>query len=279
MGIEPRPSKLLSWLWWKDYYTEVGKPIFSTLMETMGIDYIPIKSEWESFNGGVCPFCKGHSKSYVYTEDDESCYCLCAMLDWHMLVDTKWDSDIRTPVPPATLSEIQYPSVYTQAEKLELKKAVKRIKRFIKKPDKWLVLTGYFGTGKTHMLRVLNTVYGPMSVYLSTKDLEDMTHASRKADNMQYLYELLRYAPILLLDDLGAEHGGPLVKSMITRVVDARYEQWPKLPLVVATNMKYPNEIMEYIPRVGNRLADLEKVTPVAFSVRSYREIKPEYKS
>jgi DNA replication protein DnaC len=101
-----------------------------------------------------------------------------------------------------------------------------------------------------------------------------MIHKYRKNDELGDLYDLLRIAPILLIDDLGIEYGGPLFKSMIDRVVDGRIKRFPDKPTVITTNIP-TQDLRNYIERTGDRLMDLARVERAFIAANSYRQIKP----
>lgn len=270
--MELIPSRLTSWVMWRDRYTEIGQEPFNLLKNQIGV---LSRASWENANGGKCPVCHG-DEAVVHPDGDRLIYCICYMLEWQIGISVSY-KDIQTRVQPAKLSDITYPNLPASRgnPNLALKKAVTAAEDFIKSPSSWLVLLGGYGSGKTHILRSIKTMLSPIAIYVSAKDLEDMTHAYRKADDMQELYSQMRYAPVLLLDDLGSEYGGPLVISMIDRIVDARYERWPDYPIVAASNMR-KEELIGYIPRAGDRLNDLAKVNIVSMSqVPSYRQINP----
>lgn len=260
------PSWLTSWVAWRNHFTEPGQQPFNTLIEELDTTARGLYLAYD----GAHPTCPRCNEQYVVVDKKWGIvYCICKVLQFQ---DKRYSmlEDVRSEAEPAYLTEIEYPTKLGMKGIKTLKSAVKEVEHFIKQPDKWLVLTGDVGTGKTHLLRAINTAFYPMSVYLASRDLEDMTHDARKNDNMQELYSLLRYAPILLLDDVGMEYGGPLVKSVVDRIVDARYARFPEFPLVVSSNLTM-RELPGYLPRTGDRLRDKEKVKAIGMVGESYR--------
>ena len=267
------PSYLTSWVAWRNKYTSPQKEPFNLLKEEMGLDRIPTSVEFKRHSGGECPFCNG--RQTVNGHNFGEIYCVCEVLNKIHEKQT-FHKDVRTKIEPAYLSDIAYPYEMENMYKTTMSPLVEEVERFIKSPDNWLLISGSYGVGKTHLLRAINTAFYPMALYISARDLEQKTHIFRKEDALDYFYSALIKAPILIIDDIGIEYGGPLVKSVIEKVVDDRYERWPDYPLVVATNLMM-DEIPGYLPRATDRLLD-ESRTKI-FRIRtkkSYRKIHPE---
>jgi DNA replication protein DnaC len=267
------PSWLTSWVAWRDFFTNKSKEPFDILVKGFGLGRLPLGHEWVTRGKGVCPFCKGDS--VVYSEKYGLVYCICQVLDKINRLKTD-NANFKTVTGEASLDDIVYPFEMGQRYKTTMGDFVEAARDFIKYPHHWLFVSGYVGTGKTHVLKAINTAFDPMALYVSTRDLEQMTHTFRKEDALDYFYDALIMAPILILDDIGMEYGGPLVKSVIEKVVDARYEKYPDSPMVVSTNLLV-KEFPKYIPRASDRL--LDKARTKIFQIQatqSYRSIEPE---
>ncbi|MEE9540203.1 MAG: hypothetical protein V3V85_01770, partial [Candidatus Thorarchaeota archaeon] len=225
---------------------------------------------------GECPFCK--NTVLVVKEDEEVLYCLHHVLDWQKIVVERYKG-YRSPVDPASLDDVTYPRALGQSTIRELKAMVKATEKFIRKPDTWLLMLGHYGLGKTHMLRAINTAFDPIAVYIAARDIEAIVHETRKDDTLGDFITNLTNAPILLLDDLGEEYGGRLVKSVIDRVINSRYERFPEYPVVVASNFE-TQELVSYLPRTADRLLDKERCVQLSIdSQTSYRRIRPEMRA
>jgi DNA replication protein DnaC len=154
-----------------------------------------------------------------------------------------------------------------------LKTTTETVKEFIKDPRKWLIFHGNYGTGKTMMMKIIKTAYSPIALYISSQNVEAHLHESRQEDGIGAFQKILLDAPILLIDDVGAEYGGQLVATTLERVIDYRYEQYPSHPTVVATNLGL-SAIRGYVPRAADRLGDKMKVKPVNMKGTSFRSLK-----
>jgi DNA replication protein DnaC len=266
------PSWLTSWVAWRNYYTEPGKAPFNILKEELGMDRIPSTFEFTQKNGKECPFCR--DDAIVYNTHLGLVYCLCKLLDKIQVIETR-HKEVATIVKEETLDNISYPTELGGEYRRTMSEFVQASKRFIKYPDRWMVVTGYYGTGKSHVLKAINTAFKPMALYVSARDLEQKTHSFRKEDELGFFYDVLIGAPILILDDIGMEYGGPLVKSVIEKVVDARYERYPDYPFIMASNMR-PEEFQSYIPRASDRIFDKARTDVFALkALKSYRKIHP----
>lgn len=260
--IDVQVSWMQSWIAWRNIYTEPGGKPFGLL------DQDELKPDEEG-----CPLCRD---MLVVRREDAVYYCLCQVLLWEKRVADKYQY-IRTPEKPADLALHLHPDLGQKGIET-LQKTTMKAERFIRNPDKWLLISGPYGVGKTHILRAINTQLAPIAIYISAQDVEDMIHKYRKNDELGDLYDLLLRAPILLIDDLGIEYGGNLFKSMIDRVIDGRIKRFPDKPTVIATNIP-AQDIGNYIERTGDRLLNLEHVERAFIAAaKSYRQIKPEHR-
>ena len=165
----PLPSRIKSYIAWRNRYTSyTGKVMgfpFDLLKEEMGMKRLPSGREWKFVHEGVCPICYGSDADQVVMEPGtlEQVYCLCSTLDWILGVDNKY-KDIRTPVQPAYLAELQFPKSMTDKGIISVTEAARSTEKFIKNPDHWMLMVGPRGCGKTMMLRTIVTSFWPIAV-------------------------------------------------------------------------------------------------------------------
>jgi DNA replication protein DnaC len=120
----------------------------------------------------------------------------------------------------------------------------------------WLVLSGPYGCGKTHLAAAVANVAlarGKSVVFAAVPDLLDYLKATfRPSSDESYdeRFELLRSAELLVLDDLGTESVTPWAREKLYQLINHRYVQ--RMPLVVTSNV--PLEQLD--GRIRSRLHD-----------------------
>lgn len=134
----------------------------------------------------------------------------------------------------------------------------------------WLLLTGSFGTGKTHLAAAIThkaVQSGIESMFLTVPDLLDWLRNSFNSSDMSFeeRFEEIRNVRLLVLDDLGTENATPWVREKIFQIINHRYLN--RLPTVITTNLD-----MQHIEeRISSRLQDTELVLKVTINAPDYR--------
>lgn len=160
-----------------------------------------------------------------------------------------------------------------------LRFAYERSLAFAEKPEKWLLLTGTYGCGKTHLAAaVANRCLseGKPVLFLNTPDLLDYLRATfspTSATTYNERFEEIRAVPILILDDLGTESPTNWAAEKLYQILNHRFNA--RLPTVITTN----KEVKDMDPRVGSRLSDVDLVQSLAIKASDYRAGKPSLTS
>ena len=137
-----------------------------------------------------------------------------------------------------------------------LKQAKDAAQAYAEEPNGWLVLIGDTGCGKTHLaVAVCNERIrrGEPVLFQVVPDLLDhlrATYAPTSTVTYDDLFEEVRTAPLLVLDDLGAQSSSQWAQEKLFQIVNFRYNH--KLPTIVTTNM--PPERLEQ--RLASRMLD-----------------------
>ena len=130
-----------------------------------------------------------------------------------------------------------------QDEVRSLEKAVKAATTFTAKPRGWLVLTGPYGCGKTHLAAAIaNSLAdkGTPPLFIMVPDLLDHLRATfSPASSVSYdhRFDEIRTAPLLILDDLGAQSASPWAKEKLHQLFNYRYNAELPTVLTVAAEM------------------------------------------
>lgn len=162
-----------------------------------------------------------------------------------------------------------------------LERAFKACEAFAKEPRGWLVLTGGYGVGKTHLAAAIANYRAGLGfppMFVSVPDLLDHLRATFNPNSpitYDRLFEEVRTAPLLILDDLGAQSMTPWVREKLYQLFNYRYNS--ELPTVITTSLL----IEELDPRIRSRMLDTRKCDIYAITVPDYRggaEAKPRRK-
>lgn len=153
----------------------------------------------------------------------------------------------------------------------DLKNAFEAARDFAEHPRGWLLLTGPFGCGKTHLAASIGnyqaaTGYPPLMV--SVPDLLDHLRATFSPNSTVSLdrrFEEVRKSPLLILDDLGTQSATPWAREKLYQLFNYRYNA--ELPTVITTSSKSE----ELDPRLNSRLQDSRLCQVLIIPVPAYR--------
>ncbi|MBI2888131.1 MAG: ATP-binding protein [Chloroflexi bacterium] len=125
-------------------------------------------------------------------------------------------------------------------------------------PQGWFVITGSSGSGKTHLAAAIANALlaqGSPALFVVVPDLLDHLRAAfnpASAESYDQLFEQVRAAPCLVLDDLGAQSSTPWAQEKLYQILSHRYSA--QLPTVVTA--AGPLETLD--ERLRTRLCDPE---------------------
>ena len=145
---------------------------------------------------------------------------------------------------------------------------------FADAPEGWLVLCGASGCGKTHLAAaIVNRLVerGEAALFVVVPDLLDHLRAAYQPDaEVKYdeLFERVRSAPLLVLDDLGTQAPTPWAQEKLFQIINHRFNT--RLPTVVTTNM-LPEQMDE---RLRTRLTDASLATVYTLESRRPQEMR-----
>ncbi|MCB2180161.1 ATP-binding protein [bacterium] len=151
-----------------------------------------------------------------------------------------------------------------------LDKVLLAAKAFANQPQGWLVFTGTYGSGKTHLAAAIanyQASIGKPPLFIVVPDLLDHLRATFNPNsNVPYdrRFEEIRTAPLLILDDLGTQAMTPWVKEKLYQVFNYRYNG--QLPTVITTS----DLISEMDPRIRSRILDTRFVNIKAIQAPTF---------
>lgn len=128
--------------------------------------------------------------------------------------------------------------------------------QFGQSPEGWLVLAGPSGCGKTHLAAAIANACienGHPAFFITVPDLLDHLRAAYAPESpVSYddLFEQVRNAPILVLDELGSHTGTPWAQEKLHQVLNHRFNS--RLPTVIALSVP-PGQLEE---RLRTRLVE-----------------------
>ncbi len=132
-------------------------------------------------------------------------------------------------------------------EKASLKLAREVSKTYASYPDGWLTLTGSTGVGKTHLAVAIGSQRiraGDDVFFAFVPDLLDYLRSSytpNSAIRYDEVFERIRNAGVLILDDLGQERGGPWAEEKLYQLLVHRHNR--KLPTIITTLDDFTGEL------------------------------------
>ncbi len=153
-----------------------------------------------------------------------------------------------------------------------LKEALEASQAYADKPHGWLVLTGDYGCGKSHLAaaianRLVGSEYPPL--FIMAPDILDelrKTFDERSLVSFSHRFEEIRTAPALVLDDLSTHSLSLWGREKLFQIINYRY--LAELPTVITIS----GEALGWLDaRINSRLQDTRLVQRVGITAPAYR--------
>lgn len=141
-------------------------------------------------------------------------------------------------------------------QKRSLAAAFEAANKFAEHPQGWLVFVGTYGCGKTHLAAAIGNyrlAFGEEPIFVVVPDFLDHLRATFNPNSntsYDHLFEQVRSASLLILDDLGTQSATPWAREKLYQIFNYRYNA--KLPTVITT----ANDLAEMDPRIRSRMLD-----------------------
>jgi DNA replication protein DnaC len=156
-----------------------------------------------------------------------------------------------------------------------LDKAFRAALDFAENPQGWLVFTGPFGCGKTHLAAAianLRNEKGKPPIFMTSIELLDHLRATFNPESkvrFDRRFEEFQTTRLLILDDLGTESMTPWVKERLYQLFNARYNA--KLATVITTS----KSVDEIDARIRSRMLDTRLCKIYGITAPSYHGTNP----
>jgi DNA replication protein DnaC len=157
------------------------------------------------------------------------------------------------------------------AEQENLRRVYRAVQEFAEEPREWLVLMGTYGCGKTHLAAAIanhQISQRNAALFVVVPDLLDHLRATFSPQSpLSYdkLFEQVRRAPLLILDDLGTESATKWAREKLYQLFNHRYNA--RLPTVITT----AQGIDDLDPRLRSRMLDRSRCLIYEILAPAYR--------
>lgn len=225
----------------------------------------------------VCPICHGAGFVRLDVPLDHPLFgkavpCVCK----RVAIQEKRLADLRKASNLQHLQKMTFDSFQTDGHgSLEVSEALREAlgtaRQYAVSPSGWVVFTGTYGCGKTHLAAAIanhRVGQGLPVLFVVVPDLLDYLRASY-APNSPTTYDerfnQVRDVELLILDDLGTQHATPWAAEKLYQLLNYRYNA--ELPTVITTNQS--PDAMD--PRLASRLRNQELVDTIPIFAPDWR--------
>ena len=156
-----------------------------------------------------------------------------------------------------------------------LKVASAHARKYAQDPEDWLVFLGPTGSGKTHLVHAIaneRLKLGREVLYFQVADLLDYLRVTYRPDSAvtyDRLFEEVRNAPMLVLEDFGVQNPTPWAMEKLHQLVVHRHDS--RLPTIVTAIELIREKISGPI---YSRLTDRNLVLRIPMDAPDYRQDK-----
>ena len=195
--------------------------------------------------------------------------------------------DFRDPTSDTSQSRLSSLDLYTrmtfgsfslrQNDKLtpreisNLSDSLKTAHEFAEHPRGWLVFSGGYGCGKTHLAAAIGNYsrgLGQAPIFRSVPDLLDhlrSTFSPSSTVTYDEIFEEVRSARLLILDDLDTQNASPWAKEKLYQILNHRY--MAELPTVITT----ASTLEKIDERIRSRMLDKRVCTFFGMETPAFR--------
>ncbi len=156
-----------------------------------------------------------------------------------------------------------------------LQQAFRLARSFAESPEGWLTFLGGHGCGKTHLAAAIanhRISRGEPVFFATVPDLLDhlrATFSPQSEVSYDALFDRLRGAPLLILDDLGAQSVSPWTQEKLYQLLNFRYQS--RLPTVITSALTLDEITRALGEGISSRLMDARLGTVFAIMAPNFR--------
>jgi len=180
-----------------------------------------------------------------------------------------------------TFDKFDYQRVNLPPEQREnLKEAYRLAVEFAESPEGWLVFLGLTGCGKTHLAaaivnyRYLNKEPALFVVVPEFLDHLRSTFSPESKVSYDQLFERVKTAPLLVLDDFGEQSTTAWAREKLYQVINYRYNA--RLATVISTRFSLQEILDEVDSSISSRLVDWRISNAFNITAPDYRgDLRP----
>jgi DNA replication protein DnaC len=211
----------------------------------------------------ICPICNGARFVHPTLSSGKpdfsrvaACSCILSQKDEERQVKLEQYSNL------GALKRLTFENLMSQgrsgyqSNQQQFQMAYDFARAFATEPKGWLALVGPSGCGKTYLASAIaneRIKQGQSALYKTAPDLLDDLRSTFNPDRetpYDQSFDMLRNAPLLIIDDLGTQSSTPWAKEKLDQLLNHRYNQ--QLPTVITTST--PVEQLD--DRISSRLSD-----------------------
>lgn len=151
-----------------------------------------------------------------------------------------------------------------------LQKVFREAQQYAEDPKGWLVISGPNFNGKTHLAAAIGNYRRSggfqVSFWVVSELLDHLRATFSPSSTITYdhLFEEVKTAPLLILDDFGGQSTTPWAQEKLFQILNFRYNAM--LPTVITTSKRYD----EIDPRLKSRILDRRRSLPLVLEAPEY---------
>jgi len=225
----------------------------------------------------VCPICggAGYVRLKVSLGDRRfgkgiPCICKRKQIEEKRLATLRKASNLQH-LKRMTFESFQTNGYGSPQISLALEDALHTARQFSADPEGWLVFTGSYGCGKTHLAAAIanhRVQRGLQVLFVVVPDLLDHLRAAYAPSSpvtYDQRFEQIRNVQLLILDDLGTQNTTPWAAEKLYQLLNYRYNA--ELPTVITTSQT----LDDLDPRLASRLKKQDLVQTIPIYAADFR--------